>query len=132
MNQEAYTEALSHLDAKLKIDEARPALRGNCVRSNESRQLSLAFGRYEEARAALDAAFEIANRPDFQLKAVLAWVHANRAGMALSQRSFADAKREAQLALDISQSKWPDDATCKESWPGRGLLRLGRDRTKAL
>src|SRR5205085_2645604 len=44
-----------------------------------------------------------------QLKPVLAWVHAVRARMALSQTQYADAKKEGQLTLDLSE-KFPDAA----------------------
>src|SRR5438128_2189161 len=67
------------------------------------------LGRYDEARAALDAAFELANKKEAQLKTVLAWVHAVRARMEVSQGQYADAKKEAQLALDAS-GKFPDVA----------------------
>jgi len=65
------------------------------------------LGRYDEARAALDAAFELANKKESQLKTVLAWVHLVRARMALSQSQYGEAKKEGQLALDASE-KFPD------------------------
>jgi tetratricopeptide (TPR) repeat protein len=108
LNQEMYPEALSHLDEKVKIDEAQGARvqlgfdymnRGNFLWQ---------LGKYPEARAALDKAFEIANRPGANYKAALAWVHLARAQMALSERNYSEAKKNAQLALDVSASQFPD------------------------
>jgi tetratricopeptide (TPR) repeat protein len=60
------------------------------------------LGRYDEARAALDAAFEIADKKEAQIKTVLAWVYLIRGQIALSQNQYAEAKKQAQLALDLS------------------------------
>jgi tetratricopeptide (TPR) repeat protein len=106
--QEMYPEALSHLDEKVKIDEAQGAKVqlgfDHMNRGNFLWQL----GKYPEARAALDKAFEIANQPGANYKAALAWVHLTRAQMALSERNYSDAKKNAQLALDVSASQFPD------------------------
>ncbi|HBB94734.1 MAG TPA: hypothetical protein DC054_05030 [Blastocatellia bacterium] len=67
------------------------------------------LGRYDDARAALDAAFELANKKEAQLKTGLALVHAIRARMAVSQGQYPEAKKEAQLALNMSD-KFPDIA----------------------
>jgi tetratricopeptide (TPR) repeat protein len=75
------------------------------------------LGRYSEASAALDAAFEIANGKEAQIKTVLAWVHLIRARMALSQNQYAEAKKEAQLALELSE-KFPDVALQAKSTMG--------------
>jgi tetratricopeptide (TPR) repeat protein len=104
VNQEKYAEALSHLDEKLRIDEARPAGRLRGVASDQmNRGLFLwQLGRYDEARKALDAAFELANKKESQIKPVLAWVHLVRGRIALSQGQYPEAKKEAQAALDLS------------------------------
>jgi tetratricopeptide (TPR) repeat protein len=106
--QEMYPEALSHLDEKVKIDEAQGAKVqlgfDHMNRGNFLWQL----GKYPEARAALDKAFEIANQPGANYKAALAWVHLSRAQTALSERNYPEAKKNAQLALDVSASQFPD------------------------
>jgi serine/threonine protein kinase/Tfp pilus assembly protein PilF len=108
LNQEMYPEALSHLDEKVKIDEAQ----GAKVQLGFDQMNRGAFlwqlGRYADARAALDSAFEIANRPEANYKAVLAWVHLTNAQMALSQRNYDEAKKKGQLALEVSASQFPD------------------------
>lgn len=108
-NQEKFTEALAQLEEKLKIDESN-----HSERLMASDQLNRGIflwqlGRYDEARAALDAAFELANKKEAQITTVLIWVHASRARMALSQIQYAEAKKEAQLALDLSQ-RIPDSS----------------------
>jgi tetratricopeptide (TPR) repeat protein len=100
VNEEKYTEALAHLDEKLALDDARQAKRGMASDQMNRANFLWQLGRYDEARAALDAAFELANDKEAQLKTVLAWVHLIRARIALSQAQYADAKKEAQLASD--------------------------------
>ena len=108
LNQEMYPEGLSHLDEKLKIDEAQ----GAKVQLGFDQMNRGAFlwklGRYAEARVALDSAFEIANRPEANYKAVLAWVHLTNAQMALSQGNYDEAKKKGQLALDVSAAQFND------------------------
>jgi tetratricopeptide (TPR) repeat protein len=108
INQEMYPEGLSHLDEKIKIDEAQGAkIQLGFDHMNRGAFL-WQLGRYAEGRAALDTAFEIANRPETNFKAVLAWVHLTSAQMALSERNSGEAKRRSQLALDVSASQFPD------------------------
>jgi len=107
-NQELYPEALSHIDERLKIDQARGA---NLAYDQMNRGILLwQLGRYPEARAALDAAFEMANRPEANYKVVLAYVHLTNAQMALSERKYPEAKTKSQLTLEVSASQFPDVA----------------------
>lgn len=108
INQGMYTEALSHLDEKVKIDEARGAKVGLGFGQMNRGAFLWQLGRYPEARAALDSAFEIANRPEANYKALLAWVHLTTSQMALSERNYAEAKNKGQLALDVSALQFPD------------------------
>lgn len=109
LNQERYPEALNELGEKLRIDEARKSDRGKAFAQMNRGNFLWQLGRYDEARTALDSAIEIATKPEAQLKTVQAWVHLIRGRMALSQLQFADAKKEGQLALDLSE-KFPDVA----------------------
>src|SRR5262249_6273463 len=108
-NQEKFTEALAQLGEKLKIDEEHHSERGMASDQMNRANFLAHLGRYDEARAALDAAFELANKKEAQIKTVLVWVHIIRARMAVSQTQYAEAKKEAQLALDLSE-KYPDTA----------------------
>ena len=107
VNQEMYPVALSHLDEKLKIDESLGAKVALGFDHMNRGFFLWQLGRYEEARAALDTAFEIANRPEANYRAVLAWVHLTRAQLALSQRQLEEAKKKSQLAQDLS-AQFPD------------------------
>lgn len=109
VNQEKYTEGLTHLDEKLRIDQSRHSERGMAFDQLNRGNLLAQLGRYDEARMALDAAFELANKKEAQLKTVLALVHVYRARMAVSQTHYAEAKTEGQLALGLSE-KFPDVA----------------------
>ena len=106
-SQEKYTEALAHLDEKLAIDQANNSGRGQAYDQLNRGNFFWQLGRYDEAHAALDAAFELANKKEAQLKPVLAYVHLFRARIAVSQTQYAEAKKEAQVALDLSE-KFPD------------------------
>ena len=106
-NQEKYTEALAQLDEKLKLDESHHAERGMASDQMNRANFLWQLGRYDEARAALDASFELANKKEAQLKTVLAWVHLIRARIGLSQNQAAEAKKEAQAVMDLSD-KLPD------------------------
>jgi serine/threonine protein kinase/Flp pilus assembly protein TadD len=103
INQEKYTDALAHLDEKLKIDEKSQSGRGLASDQMNRGKFLWQLGRYDDARAALDAAFELANKKEAQIKTVLAWVHLIRGQIALSQNQYPEAKKEAQLALDLSE-----------------------------
>jgi tetratricopeptide (TPR) repeat protein len=107
INQEMYPEALSHLDEKIKIDEALGARVALGFDYMNRGAFLWQLGRYDEARAALDSAFEIASRPEANYKAVLAWVHLTRARMALSEQNSGEAKKQSQLAIGMS-TQFPD------------------------
>jgi tetratricopeptide (TPR) repeat protein/tRNA A-37 threonylcarbamoyl transferase component Bud32 len=104
IGEEKYPEALAHLDEKLSIDDLRHSKRGMAYDQMNRANFLWQLGRYDEARVALDAAFELANDKEAQLKTVLAWVHLIRGRIALSQRQYAEAKKEAQLAAEYNFS----------------------------
>ena len=124
INQEKYTDALTHLDEKLRIDEAQHSGRGIASDQMNRGKFLWQLGRYADARAALDAAFEIANSKEAQIKTVLAWVYLIRGRIALSQNQYAEAKKEAQLALDLSD-QFPDVALQAKSTIGLALALSG-------
>jgi serine/threonine protein kinase/Tfp pilus assembly protein PilF len=118
-NQEMYPEALTHLDEKYKIDEARHAMSQMSFAQMNRGAFLWRLGQYPEARKALDAAFEIASRPEANYKAVLAWVHLTNGQIALSEGRYDEAKKESQLALDVSASQFPDVMLQAKSCLGR-------------
>ena len=124
INQDAYTEALAHLDEKLKIDDLRKSDRGKAFTQMNRGNFLWQLGRYEEARAALDSAFAIATKPEAQLNTVIAWVHLVRARIALSQLQYGEAQKEAQLAVDAS-AKFPDVLLQAKACLGRAMALSG-------
>jgi tetratricopeptide (TPR) repeat protein len=124
-NQEMYPEALSELDQKYKIDEVRGARVGMGFDQMNRGAFLWQLGRYPEARTALDSAFEIANKPEGNYKAVLAWVHLTNAQIALSERRYDDAKKKSQLALDVSAAQFPDVTLQAKYCMGRAEASLG-------
>jgi tetratricopeptide (TPR) repeat protein/tRNA A-37 threonylcarbamoyl transferase component Bud32 len=108
-NQDQYPEALSHLDEKLRIDQARNSQRGVAFDQMNRGNFLWRLGRYDDAKSALDAAMEIAAKPEAKLSTVVAWVHLVRAYIALSQLQYSPAIKEAQIAVDLSD-KFPDVA----------------------
>ena len=124
--QEMYPEALSELDQKYKIDEARGAKVGMGFDQMNRGAFLWQLGRYPEARTALDSAFEIANKPEANYKAVLAWVHLTNAQMALSERRYDEAKKKSQLALDVSAAQFPDVTLQAKYCMGRAEAFFGR------
>jgi tetratricopeptide (TPR) repeat protein len=124
INQDAFTEALAHLDEKLKIDDLRKSDRGKAFTQMNRGNFLWQLGRYDEARDALDSAFAIATKPEAQLNTVIAWVHLVRARIALSQLQYAEAKKEAQLAVDAS-TKFPDVLLQAKACLGRAMALAG-------
>ncbi len=110
VNQELYTEALTHLDEKLKIDLAHSMNRSVAFDQMNRGNFLWQLGRYDEAKTALDAAFEIANQKEAGYKTVIAWVGLIRARIAISQRRYDEAIKQGQLALETSATKYPDVA----------------------
>jgi tetratricopeptide (TPR) repeat protein len=109
INQQRYPEALGELEEKLRIDEKRQSERGQAFDQMNRGNYLWQLGRYDEARAAIDSANTLATKPEAQLRTVIAWVHLIKARMAVSQLQYAEAKKEGQLALDVSE-KFPDVA----------------------
>lgn len=108
VEQERYTEALPRLDESYKINESIGAKVGMAYDLLNRGILLGQLGRYQDARAALDSAFEIANQPQASYKAVLAWVQLANSQMALSERRFAEAKTKGQQSLQLAGTQYPD------------------------
>jgi tetratricopeptide (TPR) repeat protein/predicted Ser/Thr protein kinase len=110
VEQERYPEALSHLDESYKINESLGAKIGIGFDQMNRARLFWMLGRYQEARAALDQAFSIANRPETSYKSLLAWVNLAESQMALSQRRLPEAKAKAQEALSLAGTQYKEVA----------------------
>jgi eukaryotic-like serine/threonine-protein kinase len=123
--QERYPEALSHLDKSYKIDESLGARKDMGYDQMNRGAFLWRLGRYQEAKEALDLAFKIADRPEANLKAVVAWVHLTNSQMALSQRRFGDAKTAGQKALDLAATEYRDVALQAKYSLGLALAQSG-------
>jgi len=124
-NQELYPEALFHMDERLKIDQARGAQIGMAFDQMNRGALLWQLGHYAEARTALDSAFEIANRPEANYKAVLAWVQLTNARMALSQSNYEEARKNGELVLNQFASQFPDVTLQAKACVGRAQALSG-------
>jgi eukaryotic-like serine/threonine-protein kinase len=110
LHQERYADGLHYLDESLKTNQSIGAK--VAVGWDQMNRASLLWqlGRYEEASAALDEAYSIANRPEARLRTQLAWVELTRAQMALSQQRFVEAREKALVSAGIAGTEYEDIA----------------------
>jgi serine/threonine protein kinase/Tfp pilus assembly protein PilF len=104
--QERYTEALSRYDESYEIYKPLGA-RVNLAYNRLFRgNLLWRLGRYEEARASINEARELADQPEGAIKPLLVDVALREAQLALSQRRFPEAKARAQASLASSSTQF--------------------------
>lgn len=119
--QERYTESLSRYEESYAIYKSlgiRLNLAYNMVyRGN----LFWRLGRYDEAHAAFKVASELASRPGGTFKPLLADILVREAQLALSQRSFAEAKARSRQSLNASDAQY--DVTAIEAKFTLGLAQ---------
>ncbi|HJU54239.1 MAG TPA: tetratricopeptide repeat protein [Pyrinomonadaceae bacterium] len=104
--QERYTESLSRYDESFVIYKSLGVRMNLAYNLLQRGNLLWRLGRYDEARTAINQAFEIASQPDAQIKPLLADVQLREAQLALSRRSFPEAKVKARAALDASDREY--------------------------
>jgi serine/threonine protein kinase/Tfp pilus assembly protein PilF len=128
-HQERFTEALKHYDESYKLNESlglKPktgydlAIRGN---------LLWQLGHYDEARAALDQAFDVASRPGGVNKQLLAWIHLFKARMALSKLRYAESLVESRKAAALGSTQ--EKSFAVQLANTRGLAQLGSGTSRA-
>ena len=120
-NQEIYPQALPYLDESYRINKAlgaRVAMGWDLA--NRASTLWM-LGRYDEARAALGEARAIAADPEAGFNSQLAYVELIGAQMAHSLGKRADAAAQAQAALKLAATDYPD-----VSLQARQTLALGQ------
>jgi tetratricopeptide (TPR) repeat protein len=100
--QERFTESLARYDESHAIYKSLGIRLNLAYNLLQRGNLLWRLGRYDEARESIGRAFESANQPDAQIKPLLADVRMREAELALSRRSFAEAKARARAALDAS------------------------------
>jgi tetratricopeptide (TPR) repeat protein len=116
--QEQYPEALSHFEQKYAISKSLGNQMDMGYGLAERGEALWQMGRYEEAQALLDEASGIANRPDGEIKSLLAAIHLSNAEMALSQRLFPLAREKSEQALNLTSTP---NATAVEAKRVMGL-----------
>ena len=107
--REQYPEALRYFDESYRINKSLNAkLNIEYDLANRGGVL-WQLGDYQAARAMLDEAYSTASAPNSNYKALLAEIDLSYARMALSQRSFQEAKVKGRVALELAGTQ-PDIA----------------------
>jgi tetratricopeptide (TPR) repeat protein len=94
--EEKFTEALDHLNKAYVIYSAQGIQRSMGYNLGSRSDVLGKLGRFDEARALLDQATAIANKPGGELKRLSLEVQLTFAEIALSRENFADARTEAE------------------------------------
>jgi len=108
--QERYPEAVSRLDASYKINESLGAKVDMGFDQMNRAGFLWRLGRYDETRAALDAALSIAKEGNN--RTLLGWVNLTDSQMSFSERQFSDAKTKGQQGLDVADAQKIKDMAC--------------------
>ena len=108
--QERYPEALPHIEESYKINQSLGSLLSTGYDEMNRGAVLWQLGRYDEARASLGKALAIADRPEADYKALHAWVYLIYAQAALSERDFAEARKQGQQALGLAGTQYRDVA----------------------
>jgi tetratricopeptide (TPR) repeat protein len=103
--QEQYPEALVNFEQKYAISKSLGNQMDEGYGLVERCDVLWKMGRYEEAQALLNEAFQIANRPSGEMKSLLADIHLTNAEMALSQRLFPLAIEKSEQALSLTETQ---------------------------
>jgi len=109
-HQEKDAEALDHFETSHRINQSLGLNQNVGYDLMNSGNLLWQFGRYEEARAALNDAATIARRPGGENRQLLAWVELFNARLALSRRDFVTARDKSVTAYNLSRQQFKDIA----------------------
>jgi serine/threonine-protein kinase len=104
--QEHYPDALKHFDMRLALAKSL-AQQPSIIYAHLDRASALwPMGRYDEARAALQAASDLLAQPDGGNKALESAVHVIDAEAALSRQHWDEARTEAGRALNLAGTQY--------------------------
>ena len=103
--QDKYPDALRHFEESYKIDKSLGDELGIGFSLTNRADALWLLGRYEEARALLEQAADIAEKPDGTNKGLLAYIYLAQSDMALSQRRFSEVKTKSEQALAASSDE---------------------------
>jgi tetratricopeptide (TPR) repeat protein len=110
MSQARYPEALKHFEQSYSLASASGNKKNVGLALANRANALWNLGRYPEAHALFTEASEIAERPDAS-KGLTGWYLLSLAHMALSERNFEAAKKNAQQALSVAGDLTILDAT---------------------
>lgn len=106
--KERYPEALTHFNESYKINTSMGAkLKAGYDLASQGSAL-WPIGNYDEAEAAFNQAYSIAQNPDNTDKYLTAWICLFKARMALSKGRLDIAKEKGRQALDLSKIQFRD------------------------
>jgi serine/threonine protein kinase/Flp pilus assembly protein TadD len=126
LQQERYSESLEHFEKRYSISKSLGDQMGLGYGAIERASALWQIGRYDEARALLDEASQLVNRPDGGFKPVLAAVYQNDAELALSQRQFSVAKEKSEQVLSLVGAQYQEEAIEAKRTRGLALVLSGR------
>jgi tetratricopeptide (TPR) repeat protein len=106
--QERYPEALEHYEQKYTISKSTNDQKGMAYGLMSRGYVLGELGRYVDARASLQQASELANRPDGGMKALAAQLSLVEAQLLLSERHFPAAKAKGEEALALAGTQYTD------------------------
>jgi serine/threonine protein kinase/lipoprotein NlpI len=108
--QERFPEALVHFEESYKINTSLDATVNVGYDLVSRGSVLWPVGRYEEAQAALNQAYTMAQNSNNPDKYLAAWIYLFKARIALSKNRFNVAQQQAQQALKLAGTQFKDIA----------------------
>lgn len=111
IREEKFTEALDHLNQAYSIYNSQGIPRSMGYNLASRAEVLGRLGRFDEARALLDQATAIANKPGGELKRLSVETQLNLAEIALMQDNFANARAMAEKVVELAGMEFKGPAT---------------------
>ena len=109
--EEKFTEALDHSNQAYAIYSSQGIQRSMGYNLENRGEILSRLGRFDEAKALLDQAAAIANKPGGELKRLSVECQRALAEIALMQDNFANAKTAAEKVVEAAGTEFRNDAT---------------------
>ena len=110
LREEKFTEALDHLNQAFSIYSSQGIQRSMGYNLESRAEILGRLGRFDEAKALLDQASAIANKPGGELKRLSVECQLGFARIALMRDDFANAKTTAEKAFEAAGTEFKDTA----------------------
>jgi serine/threonine protein kinase len=111
VREEKFTEALDHMNQAYSIYSSQGIQRSMGYNLESRGDVLGKLGRFDEARALLDQATAIADKPGGELKRLSVEVQLAHAEIALSQENFANARSAAEKVVEAAGTEFKNVAT---------------------